>query len=189
MSDPVLRPESVSRRAPRVPSCEWLQPLPPAARFVFHGNSRARAAAAGCWGVPFAEDACRAITVAARSTLMLGPEEYLLLGPAAEPEYAAAAAMEEALRDIPHALVDVSHRQVAIEVAGANAAVILNAACPLDLDLLVFPVGMCTRTVLAKADIVLWRTRADAFHLEIWRSFSEYVTGLLSEAAREFTAG
>jgi sarcosine oxidase subunit gamma len=174
---------------PAVPSCQWLQPLPPAARFVFHGDSRARAAAAGYWGVPFAADACRAVTIAARSTLWLGPEEYLLLGPAAQPEYAAAAAMAEALRDIPHALVDVSHRQIAIEVVGANAALILNAACPLDLGLETFPVGMCTRTVLAKADIVLWRTRADTFHLEIWRSFSGYVTGLLAEVAREFSAG
>jgi sarcosine oxidase, subunit gamma len=45
---------------------------------------------------------------------------------------------------------------------------------------------MCTRTVLAKADITLWRTRDDAFHLEVWRSFSAYVTGLLSEIALEF---
>jgi sarcosine oxidase, subunit gamma len=56
------------------------------------------------------------------------------------------------------------------------------------LDLGEFPVGMCTRTVLAKADIVLWRIRDDAFHLEVWRSFAGYVTGLLSEIAREFHA-
>ena len=62
----------------------------------------------------------------------------------------------------------------------------LNAGCPLDLDLAEFPVGMCTRTVFAKADIVLWRTRADAFHLEVWRSFAGYVAGLLAEIATEF---
>ena len=45
---------------------------------------------------------------------------------------------------------------------------------------------MCTRTVFAKADIVLWRTRADAFHLEVWRSFAGYVGGVLAEIAREF---
>jgi sarcosine oxidase subunit gamma len=49
-----------------------------------------------------------------------------------------------------------------------------------------FPVGMCTRTVLAKADIVLWRTRDESFHVEVWRSFAGYVTGLLSEIASEF---
>jgi sarcosine oxidase subunit gamma len=56
------------------------------------------------------------------------------------------------------------------------------------LDLGEFPVGMCTRTVLAKADIVLWRTREDAFHLEVWRSFSGYVIGLLSEIADSLAA-
>jgi sarcosine oxidase subunit gamma len=45
---------------------------------------------------------------------------------------------------------------------------------------------MCTRTVLAKADIVLWRTRDDAFHIEVWRSFAGYVTGLLGEIAGEY---
>jgi len=49
-----------------------------------------------------------------------------------------------------------------------------------------FPVGMCTRTLLSKADITLWRTREDTFHLEVWRSFAGYVGGLLCEIAREF---
>jgi sarcosine oxidase subunit gamma len=74
-------------------------------------------------------------------------------------------------------------------VSGAHAASILSGACPLDLDRGEFPVGMCTRTVLAKADIVLWRTREDAFHLEVWRSFAGYVTGLLREIAVEFYPG
>jgi sarcosine oxidase subunit gamma len=74
-------------------------------------------------------------------------------------------------------------------VSGPHAATILSGACPLDLDLSEFPVGMCTRTVLAKGDIVLWRTGEDSFHLEVWRSFSGYVTGLLSEIAGEFYGG
>jgi sarcosine oxidase, subunit gamma len=44
---------------------------------------------------------------------------------------------------------------------------------------------MCTRTVLAKAEIVLWRRAHDSFHLEVWRSFAGYVSGVLAEAARE----
>jgi sarcosine oxidase subunit gamma len=48
---------------------------------------------------------------------------------------------------------------------------------------------MCTRTVFAKAEVVLWRTGADAFHVEVWRSFAPYVLGLLEEAAREYVAG
>jgi glucoamylase len=37
----------------------------------------------------------------------------------------------------------------------------------LDLDIEAFPVDMCTRTVFAKADIVLWRTAPDTFHRRI----------------------
>jgi sarcosine oxidase subunit gamma len=45
---------------------------------------------------------------------------------------------------------------------------------------------MCTRTVFSKADILLWRTAEEAFHIEVWRSFAGYVTGLLREIAVEF---
>ena len=176
----------VARSLPPVPTTEWMKALPPAVRFILHGNAHARAAALPIWGVDFAEQPCRAVVQGARATLWLGPDEYLLLDPDTEPAIATGDALERSLSDIPHALVDISHRQFALEVSGPHAVTILSGACPLDLDHSVFPVGMCTRTVLAKADIVLWRTRVDAFHLEVWRSFNGYVTGLLSEIAMEF---
>jgi sarcosine oxidase subunit gamma len=43
---------------------------------------------------------------------------------------------------------------------------------------------MCTRTMLAKSEVVLWRTAADAFRLEVWRSFAAYVAQFLAEAGR-----
>jgi sarcosine oxidase subunit gamma len=76
---------------------------------------------------------------------------------------------------------------VAFAIAGPQAATVLAAGCPLDLDPAAFPVGMCTRTVLAKAEIVLWRRADDSFHLEVWRSFAAYVSGVIAEAARELT--
>jgi sarcosine oxidase subunit gamma len=80
----------------------------------------------------------------------------------------------------------VSHRQVALEIFGPHATVILSGACPLDLQASKFPVQMCTRTVLGKAQIVLWRTAPDAFHVEVWRSFQAYAQALLREIGREF---
>jgi sarcosine oxidase subunit gamma len=165
----------------------WLEPVPPAARFAFYGNRAARTAVAPLWGVAFSEAACRSESAGARTTLWLGPDEYLLLDFAAETaETATLAALESGLASIPHALVDVSHRQCAVRVHGPHAAEILRGACPLDLDPGAFPVGMCTRTVLAKAEIVLWRTHEATFHVEVWRSFAEYVTGVLGEIAAEF---
>ena len=73
---------------------------------------------------------------------------------------------------------------IACSVCGPQAATLLQAGCPLDLDARAFPVDMCTRTVLAKAEVVLWRTGAQAFRLEVWRSFAAYVSQFLAEAAR-----
>lgn len=78
--------------------------------------------------------------------------------------------------------MDVSHRQVALIVAGSQAEDVLASGCPLDLTLTAFPVGACTRTLFGKAQVVLWRVTADRFHLEVWRSFSAYVHMLIRRA-------
>jgi sarcosine oxidase subunit gamma len=184
--------DTAMRRVPAVPTTGWLKGLPPALRLVLHGDARARALAVPHWGAGFSEMACRALVNGTRATLWLGPDEYLLLdsapamGTLGSMPAAAMSGLERALADVPHALVDISHRQFALEINGPHASAILNGACPLDLDQSEFPIGMCTRTVFAKADIVLWRTRADAFHVEVWRSFAGYVAGVLAEIAREF---
>ena len=82
--------------------------------------------------------------------------------------------------------VDVSHRDTALTVSGPRAAWVINAFCALDLHPAAFPVGMCTRTVLGKAEIVLWRTAAEMFRIEVARSFAPYVWACLEEARREF---
>ena len=127
---------------------------------------------------------CRALAQSAWAALWLGPDEQLLVGPSdAGPTMAQR--IEAALEGLPHSLVDVSHRQSAIEVRGPRAPTMINTACPLDLDLAAAPVGCCTRTVFAKAEIVLWRQAESCFQLQTWRSFLPYVTGLLGLAAAE----
>lgn len=186
--------ELALRRPPIIAATDWLKTLPQAARWVLHGDARVRALAAPIWGVGFPEAACRAVVSGTRATLWLGPDEHLLLDFAlgdagADTSRALAGALERATAEAGHALVDVSHRQFALEVRGVHAETILSGGCPLDLDISEFPVGMCTRTVFAKADITLWRTRDDAFHVEVWRSFAGYVGGSLREIAREFHPG
>lgn len=160
-----------------------LRRLPAAARFILQGGADARSAAGEAFGVPLPESACRANSRDGRAALWLGPDEHLLLGPAAERDRLAAG-LESALAGIAHSLVDVSQRQVAWRLSGKHAGELLNTGCPLDLDIAVFPAGMCTRTVLVKAQIVLWRLGAEEYHLEIWRSWSDYVREYLQEAAR-----
>ena len=113
---------------------------------------------------------------------MAGPDEWLLVAPEADGA-ALAADLARALAGAAHSLVDVSHRQVALEIAGPRAADLLASHCMLDLDDAAFPAGMCARTLFATAEIVLWRRAADRFHVEAWRSFAPYVEGMLREAA------
>ncbi len=114
----------------------------------------------------------------------LGPEEWLVGGLEADTE-AMAAAIGTALAGRFHALVDISHRSVAIEVTGYEAAAALNAGCPLDLHPSAFPAGSATRTLMGKAEIFLMRPgEAPTFRVECWRSFAVYVHGFLIEAAR-----
>lgn len=172
------------RQAPPVESSSWLRLLPPATRFVFRGPAAAHAAAGTVFGLRLPTTPCRASMQTARAALWLGPDEHLLMAPA-EDLGALRSAFASELKDIPHSLVDVSHRQGALELRGPDAAWLLTAGCPLDLDPAAFPVGMCTRTVFAKTEIVLWRTAAEAFHVEVWRSFTAYLVGMLQEVARE----
>jgi len=176
---------SAARQPPHPHAGDWLQTLSPAARFILQGGAAARAAASEAFGLPLSEQACRASAQGRRAALWLGPDEHLLIGAAADTRVIAAG-LEAALAGVAHSLVDVSHRQIALEVSGPHASAILNSGCPLDLELTAFPPGMCTRTLLGKADIVLWRRGAAEFHLEVWRSFSDYVVASLQEAAQDF---
>ena len=171
------------RRVPTVSETAVLHPLPPTARFILRGTAVVTLAGAAL-GLVIDQTPCRASQAGVRAALWLGPDEYLLLAPDAE-ACALALALEQALDGAPHSLVDVSHRQTGLEVSGQQAADILNSGCPLDLDLAAFPVGMCTRTALAKAEIVLWRTAPDVFRIEVWRSFTDYVARFLDEAVRD----
>jgi sarcosine oxidase subunit gamma len=116
----------------------------------------------------------------------LGPDEWLLCAPlhaAAEFERLLTAVLGSA----PHALVDVGHRYAALAIEGPRAPALLASGCPLDLHPAAFTAGAATRTLLGKAEIVLWRLHdALAYRIECARSFAPYVHAFLREAAREF---
>jgi len=157
--------------------------LPPLTRFIFQGGEVACKTASDAFRLVLPEKPCRANAADGRAAIWLGPDEYLLLAPVGEAG-PIAVQLTTALANVPHSLVDVSQRQVAWQVSGPDASTILNSGCPLDLDPAEFPPGMCTRTILGKAQIALWRKAAEEYHLEIWRSYSDYVRDFLLDAAR-----
>ena len=158
-----------------------LTPAPAASRFILRGDVIAAAGAA--FGTAIPGKPMTSTTTGEKSALWLGPDEWLLLAPEAD----TAAIYDSVSTAIGStgALVDVSHRQTALLIAGPKAATVLNAGVPLDLALKAFPVGMVTRTIFEKAEIVLWRTGDETFRLEVWRSFAPYVLALLQAADRD----
>lgn len=111
-----------------------------------------------------------------RASLRLGPDEWLLIGSLAAPGTTSAGI-----------LVDITHRNVAIDVRGHHVRDVLNTGTPLDLDESSFTVGCASRTLFAKAEIVLVRCEDSdgltTFRIECWRSFARYLVSYLAESA------
>lgn len=179
---------SVDRRSPlhgvSLPSLVGLvsaKAAEPAVRFVYRG---AAATLGDAFGLQLPVRPMQAAIAGDRAALWLGPDEWLLIAPGSRAAADVVAPLVRHLHGKPAALVDVSHRNTALIVEGRRAAELLNAGCPLDLGSEAFAVGMCARTLFAKAEIVLWRQAPERFHVEVWRSYAPYVASLLAEAAR-----
>jgi sarcosine oxidase subunit gamma len=154
-----------------------LSPLPFCERVSVRADKPAELAAS--LGVKLPAKPKTSATAKGVTALWLGPDEWLVM---AEPGKNLAAIQPPS--GTFASIVDVSHRNVAIRVAGTKAATVLASGCPQDLSLAAFPPGACSRTVLGKCEIVLLRTAETGFRLECWRSFSDYVWKFLVDAAR-----
>jgi sarcosine oxidase subunit gamma len=157
--------------------------LPPAERISLRAPAGSVAAVSKALGIALPGKPKTSAAKNGRTAMWLGPDEWLLIDEAGKDPLADCAAVKAL-----HSAVGISHRNIAIEVSGAAAEATLSAGCPQDLSLAAFPVGACSRTILGKVEIVVLRTAPDAFRVECWRSFSDYVFGFLAEAAHDAAA-
>jgi sarcosine oxidase subunit alpha len=154
-------------------------------RLCVRAGSAAATAIGLSLGVLLPTVPCRSVIYRERAALWLGPDEWLIMAPDSTRGLAAQAT--KAAGGHPASIVDVSDASHALEITGSRATSCLNAFCALDLDLHAFPVGMCTRTLLGKAQVLLWRLSADVFHVDVARSLLPYTWACLEEARLEFT--
>ena len=154
--------------------------LSPAHRVALRAPAASVAALSKALGLTLPGKPKSSASKGGRTALWLGPDEWLIIDDGAKDPQDDCAKVKAL-----HSAVDVSHRNVGISVAGPGAANTINAGCPQDLSLAAFPVGACSRTILGKIEIVLWRTAEDAFRVECWRSFSDYAFTFLTEAAKD----
>jgi sarcosine oxidase, subunit gamma len=184
MADSALQPRSRLEGLAVPASARFnLSEAAPAARFILRGGEAVRVSCGMAFGAELPSRLGRAGESAGRAALWLGPDEWLLITDGADADNVGET-LDSVLEGTAHSLVDVSHRQIGLIASGPAAARVLNAGCPLDLDLKAFPLGFATRTQFDKVEIVLWRRAETTFHIEIWRSFAPFLAASLAEAAR-----
>jgi sarcosine oxidase subunit gamma len=160
-----------------------IAPLRECARWSLRMPAATAAKLAGVAGFGVSLEINRASQDGDRLLARLGPDEWLLCAPDGQ----AADEIEVLLAGEHHSLVDVGHRYAGYQVEGPQAAALLAAGCPLDLHPKAFGAGSATRTLLSKAEIVLWRLQeVTSYRVECARSYAPYLGAFLKESAREW---
>ena len=116
----------------------------------------------------------------------LGPDEWLVVTPAARQEQVKADLLAT-LGGVFCSVVDNSSGLTMLHIIGDNAAALLATDCPFDLHPQEFKTGQCAQTRLAKAGMTISPlTDGAGFEIIIRRSFADYLVLWLQDAAIAF---
>jgi sarcosine oxidase subunit gamma len=106
-----------------------------------------------------------AAVVDERTVLWLGPDEWLVLG-GREEDYSGASAA-----------VDVSANRTLLELTGEGSADVLASGCSVEVE-----PGRCAQTLLARAQVILFRPEPDRWWILVRPSFAPYLRAWLEDA-------
>lgn len=116
------------------------------------------------------------------TALWLGPDEWLLVGGGDD----LCDRLAAAFRGHFVTVTEVGDAYCIVRLAGPAAREVLAKGCGLDIHDSVFPPGKVARSLLAKAEVILHRTAAEAFDIYVARSYADYLWRWLEDAGREF---
>lgn len=120
------------------------------------------------------------------SALWLGPNEWLIVGPAGR-ERDLAGRLRDALQGHHAAVTDVSEARTVIAVAGPSARDLLAKGTTLDLHPRVFGPGRCAQSGIAKTVMILHQLDdRPTFEIYVANSFADYLWTWLEHAAAEY---
>ena len=109
---------------------------------------------------------------AAGLAVMLGPDEWLLIG-----ELSAGGQGQ------PVSMTEITERQIGLLIEGSRAAELLMSGCPLDLERM--PAGRGTRTIYETVELTILKLSETRFHVEVWRSFAPWLLAALTQVAMD----
>ena len=119
------------------------------------------------------------------SAVRLGPDEWVLK--AEVDDLRAILSAGERLYDtLPHSLVDVSGREVTLELSGPKVLDLLTLGMARDPEMI--PVGDARRLNFDGVTVLLWRKAEDRFEMDIWHSFAPHLLSLLKTGVAELAA-
>ena len=157
-----------------------LQPVEARERVSLRAEDKAVAALGKAIGVALPRKPGASVSKGGVTVFWIGPDEWFVMAP----EGTGLEAKLNKVRAGLYSVVSINHRNTGMVVEGPKVVNALNSGCPRDLSLEAFPIGTCSRTIYGKAEILLWRMEENKFHIECWRSFSDYVWKYLVDAAR-----
>ena len=171
--------------ADRDPALLKMAPSLPIQRFNLRVAGADAPVVAEAIGVQLPDEIGRALSSNGRRALCLGPDEWYLTADVGAPVWAATELAGQ-LQPVLHSLVEISDRDVGIDISGRAAAEILGSGCPLDLWQM--EPGHGTRTVFERAQIVVFKPAPDVFQIAVMRSFAPYLWTILTRSARQNAA-
>ena len=119
------------------------------------------------------------------SVLWLGPDEWLVVGPAGAAEQLTAQ-LRSAVGAEPASVVDVSAQRTTLLLSGPRVRDVLAHGCSLDLHPSRFPAGRCAQTMLAHAPVILLPLPANEYWVLVRASFARYLVDWLFDATLEY---
>ena len=156
--------------------------LPEALRLSVRAERGDVHALSEAFGLAFPERISDVAGTPERFVACLGPDEWLFTAPVSEREAAMAIAYGLST-SIVCSVTDIGARELCFAIEGPGAVSALNSGCPTELEALEMP--SASRTVFEGVQITLVKWRADAWRLEIWRSFATHVLACLDLAQRD----
>ncbi|MGL5446845.1 MAG: sarcosine oxidase subunit gamma [Rhabdaerophilum sp.] len=153
-----------------------LTPSPMRHRLFFQAEEQAVEMRLRATGFARAPAMLRAEIADQAALLRLGPDEWWLLS---EVDFT-----PEMRKIAGSGAIEISHGYAGIAWVGPRAALALSAGCPLDLHISAFPIGMVTRTLYGKCEVLLWRQGEERFHIEVARSYLAAILAFFGETAR-----
>lgn len=190
MLDPVLARHAPLERHTALRSHAAIREIPFVTKINLRGDPADHAfvrAVAEATGIDLPLQHGRLAKAQDAKALWLGPDEWLIVSDAIEPDDLMAR-LRSKLAGIISSVVDIGAARTIIALTGPNATEVLAKGCGLDLHPSEFLEERCAQTHLARASVILERIESavdQSWHIYVANSFAPYLADWLVYASRD----